>query len=148
MKHVVGFRDFSPSLIKESSSIKKEPLHLMLLENYAQTMDKLEDAIRNKFVCTIYYKGERRGILEDGYRYIEPYAVGINSRGNTVVRCWLLKGTSRTGKIDPSLVPGWRLFRVDRIASIATTLQQFNAPRKGYNPEDKKMAEVMFSAQF
>lgn len=111
-------------------------------------MDMLKNAIQNKFVCTIYYKGEVKGIVDDGYRYIEPYALGVNQLGNTVLRAWLLKGKSRRGRIDPKQVPGWRLFRVDRIFSISTSLQKYSIPRKGYNADDSGMTEVTFSAKF
>ena len=119
-----------------------------LNENFDDTMIKLQDAITNKFVCTFYYKGEQKGIVDDGYRYVEPYALGVNKHGNTVLRAWLIKGTSRTGKIDPTLVPGWRLFRVDRIEILNQTLQKFTSPRKGYNADDQGMTEVTYSAQF
>lgn len=119
-----------------------------LNENFDDTMIKLQDAITNKFVCTFYYKGEQKGIVDDGYRYVEPYALGVNKHGNTVLRAWLIKGTSRTGKIDPTLVPGWRLFRVDRIEILNQTLQKFTAPQKGYNADDQGMTEVTYSAQF
>jgi predicted DNA-binding transcriptional regulator YafY len=119
-----------------------------LNEDYNENMTKLQDAITNKFVITFYYKGERKGVVDDGYRYVEPYALGVNKHGNTVIRAWLIKGVSRSGKIDPSLVPGWRLFRVDRIGMINPTLQKFTTARKGYNSDDQGMTEVTYSAQF
>lgn len=117
-------------------------------ENFNDTMVKLQDAITNKFVINFYYKGERKGTVDDGYRYVEPYTLGVNKHGNTVLRGWLIKGISRSGKIDPSLVPGWRLFRVDRIEIVSPTLQTFTSSRPGYNSEDKGMTEITFSANF
>jgi predicted DNA-binding transcriptional regulator YafY len=143
MRNLIKFDDFC--VLNESV---QELEHVALYEAFNNTMDALEDAITNKTVCTIYYKGERKGIVDDGYRYIEPYALGVNIRGNIVVRAWLLKGTSRTGKIDPSLVPGWRLFRVDRISIITPTHQTFTTPRKGYSAEDSGMTEINFTATF
>ena len=142
MKILLEFEEFCS--LRESFLKAEEPL----LESLEQTMEKLEDAITNKSVCTIYYRGERKGTVDDGYRYIEPYALGVNQKGNIVVRAWLIKGTSRTGKIDPSLVPGWRLFRVDRISIITLTHQTFTTPHKGYNAEDTGMVEVNFAATF
>lgn len=120
----------------------------MLFETFSSNMTMLENAIRNKLVCTIYYRGETKGIVDDGYRTIEPYALGVNFAGNTVLRAWLVKGTSKSGKRDPSLVPGWRLFRVDRMKSVATSLATFKTPRKGYNSQDEGMKEVTISADF
>jgi predicted DNA-binding transcriptional regulator YafY len=145
MKHLISYENFKTS-INESLIISNE--HVMLREDYNSNLTVLKNAITNKFVCTIYYRGEQKGVVDDGYRYIEPVAIGVNKSGNTVVRAWLTKGKSRTGKIDRSLVPGWRLFRLDRISSISTSLQTFTVARKGYNARDKHMTEVMFSAKF
>jgi predicted DNA-binding transcriptional regulator YafY len=147
MKFVIPYDSFTPSL-NENASASYETEHVMLLEDFNTTMTVLKNAINNKLVCTIYYKGERKGVVDDGYRYIEPYALGVNAKGNTVLRGWLLKGKSRRGRIDPKTVPGWRLFRIDRISSISTSLQAFTAPRKGYNADDNGMTEVMYSAKF
>jgi predicted DNA-binding transcriptional regulator YafY len=119
-----------------------------LNEDFKENFTKLEDAISNKFVLNFYYKGEQKGVVDDGYREVEPYALGVNKHGNTVLRAWLIKGISRSGKIDPSLVPGWRLFRVDRIGMVNPTLSKFTTPRKGYNADDQGMTEVHTSAQF
>jgi predicted DNA-binding transcriptional regulator YafY len=146
MKHLISYGDFQPSLLENESFVSNE--HVMLREDFNSNMTTLQNAINNKFVCTIYYKGERPGMIDDGYRYIEPYALGVNEKGNTVLRAWLLKGKSRRGRIDPKMVPGWRLFRVDRISSISASLGTFTVPRKGYNADDSGMTEVMYSAQF
>jgi predicted DNA-binding transcriptional regulator YafY len=144
MIHVASFYDYHE--LNESHEESLPPV--MLREDFNSTMSILENAIKNKFVCTIYYRGERKGMIDDGYRYIEPYALGVNARGNTILRAWLLKGKSRRGRIDPKMVPGWRLFRIDRISSISTSLGTFTVPRKGYNEEDEHMTEVMYSAKF
>ena len=146
MNHLVSYDNFHSGLNENHTFQGSE--HVMLREDFNNTMAMLKNAIQNKFVCTIYYKGERPGLIDDGYRYIEPYALGINDRGNTVVRAWLLKGKSRRGRIDPTQVPGWRLFKIDRINSISTSLQKFTTPRKGYNADDSHMVEVTYSAKF
>jgi predicted DNA-binding transcriptional regulator YafY len=143
MNNLLDYNNFS-KLNENDSNVN----YVMLRESYNDTMTKLENAITNKFECTIYYKGEIKGVVDDGYRYIEPYALGVNKQGNTVLRAWLKKGMSRSGKIDPSLVPGWRLFRIDRISIITPTLAKFTTPRKGYNSEDNGMTEINFAAKF
>ncbi len=146
MKYLVSYDKFQPDINESLSFTDQE--HVMLREDFNSTMTLLKGAITNKFICTIYYRGERKGIVDDGYRYIEPYALGVNSRGNTVVRAWLLRGKSRRGRIDPKQVPGWRLFRIDRIQSISTSLGTYTVPRKGYNAKDSGMTEVMYAANF
>src|SRR5574343_117879 len=121
---------------------------LKLFESYEQVMQKLEDAINNKFVCIIDYRGEIKGLIDDGIRYIEPYVIGVNRHGNSLLRAWMIKGISRTGRIDPTLVPGWRLYRIDRIFNVNPTLEKFIEPKKGYNEQDKKMTEIEISAKF
>jgi predicted DNA-binding transcriptional regulator YafY len=120
----------------------------MLYEDFREILDKLQTAIRKKMVCIIYYQGEPGDGVEPGTRYIEPYALGISSKGNMVVRAWLIKGVSRTGKINPKLVPGWRLFKVNRIKTLDQTLEKFAKSRPDYNPEDEHMTKVITAAKF
>ena len=143
MKHLTHYDS-----LNESFSLTEELSFVALFENYAMNLEKLEDSIYNKFVCKIDYKGEIGTKILPGSRLIEPYALGVDSNGNTLLRAWLISGISRSGRIDPKLVPGWRLFRLDRIRSINPTLQKFLVARKGYNPDDKNMTEVTFSATF
>jgi predicted DNA-binding transcriptional regulator YafY len=121
-----------------------------LLENVlnTQTMEKLEDLINNKLACTVDYRGENARDVLNGIRVIEPYAVGVSENGETYLRAWLIRGISKSGRVNPRLVPGWRLFKVDRIRSVSPTLQKFTIPRKGYKAEDSSMSEVLFSATF
>ena len=120
-----------------------------IFEASQQNLEKLTDAVTNKFICVIDYRGEpdSKGLVDSGLRHIEPVVIGTNRLGNTLVRGWLIKGTSRTGKADPSLVPGWRLYRLDRIFNITPTLETFEE-RKGYNSKDRKMTDIIISATF
>ena len=82
-----------------------------------------------------------------GYREVEPYVYGKHYKsGNDVVRGWLIRGTSKTGEIDPSVKPGWRLFRVDRMNNWQERKEKFepfdengNPIHANYNPDDKHM---------
>lgn len=119
-----------------------------LLENNSQNVEKLEDLVANKLTCTIDYAGISPTDILRGIRVIEPYTVGVGEKGETYLRAWLIKGVSRTGRINPRLVPGWRLFRVDRIRTINPSLQKFTVPRKGYTDKDSAMKEITFTAAF
>lgn len=121
---------------------------LPLNEDARANMEKLESAIDNKFVCTIDYRGEPKTKILPGMRVIEPYALGTDKHGNTLLRAWLIRGYSRSGKINPNLVPGWRLFRVDRMTIVTPSLQKFTVPKKGYTAQDSMMKEVLHSATF
>lgn len=147
MNHLISYKEFSLN-----ENFIEEPQHVALYEGFSETMQFIEDAIRNKLVCKIDYRGDpearRRGDVLSGIRVIEPYALGVNGKGNNVVRAWLIMGVSKTGRRNPRLVPGWRLFRIDRIRSITTSLEKFTVPKKGYNRNDKGMTQVMFAATF
>jgi len=46
-------------------------------------------------------------------------------------------------------LPGWRLFRVDKIQSFRPSGDKFNQPKPGYNPRgDKSMTRVIINAVF
>jgi predicted DNA-binding transcriptional regulator YafY len=113
-----------------------------------QNLELLKDFVNDKFVCTVDYRGERIGDILDGIRIIEPYTVGVMENGDTYLRAWLIKGISKTGKVDPRVVPGWRLFRIDRIKSINSNNEKFEVPKKGYNDKDTSMSEILFTAAF
>jgi predicted DNA-binding transcriptional regulator YafY len=134
--------------MNESFFLREETQYVQLFENYDQNLRNIEFAIQNKMVCSMNYRGEPGTRVVPGTRYIEPYALGVDSNGNTLLRAWLIRGVSRSGRINPRLVPGWRMFRVDRINMFNPTLQKFTVARKGYNPDDKNMEEVTFSAKF
>lgn len=81
-----------------------------------------------------------------GYREVEPYVYGKHYKsGNDVLRGWLIRGTSKTGEIDPSVKPGWRLFRIDRMNNWQERKDEFKPYIDGrpahdkYNPDDKHM---------
>ena len=82
-----------------------------------------------------------------GYREVEPYVYGKHRKsGNEVIRGWLIRGTSKTGDIDPSVKPGWRLFRIDRMNNWQERKETFEPytetgqpTHEKYNPNDKHM---------
>lgn len=143
LSRVIRFEEFSLN-----ETLAEESVYVALFEAFSETLEKLEDAVNNKFVCKIDYRGEKPGDILDGIRIIEPVAVGVDTSGSHLLRAWLLRGVSKTGRANPRLVPGWRLFRLDRIRSIQPTLQKFNKPHKGFNADDSMMSEVLFSAKF
>lgn len=120
----------------------------MLLENNTLNVEKLEDLVTNKLTYTIDYAGVSPTDILRGIRIVEPYTVGVGKKGETYLRAWLIKGISKSGRINPRLVPGWRLFRVDRMRSVNPSLQKFTIPKKGYTDKDSAMSEILFTATF
>jgi len=110
---------------------------------------QITDAIRNRYLVRMYYKGDET--IAAGFRHIEPVCYGISKAGNPVVRAWQVWGNSDT----PDKIPGWRLFRLDRMSQYSLFTRtgkppvQFNTQRPLYNPNgDKTMASVYINAKF
>jgi hypothetical protein len=104
--------------------------------------ETIDQAIREKKVIKIRYKDGP--IVLPGHRTIEPHAFGLATSGNDVVRAWLRSGVSKTGDSGKSPMPGWRLFRLDRIKSVDILDEDFKT-RPGYNSRDSRIVE--FSAK-
>ena len=100
--------------------------------------DAIERAIREKKVIEIRYKDGP--IVLPGHRTIEPHAFGTATSGNSVIRAWLRTGVSKTGDSGKSPMPGWRLFRLDRIKSVEVLDEKFKT-RMGYNSKDSRIVE-------
>jgi predicted DNA-binding transcriptional regulator YafY len=109
----------------------------------AVSRNQIISAIDNRNVCTIYYEGDT--ISNPGYREIEPYVYGLSKRENPVVRAYQLGGKSDT----PDTMPGWRLFRVDRMVDFMNSGDIFNEAKPLYNPSgDKDMTRIYAQAEF
>ena len=111
------------------------------------SLDSIVDAIKNRQVVVIYYDGDEPG--GRGLREIEPVCLGVSKAGNKVLRAWDSEGASHTGYKGEQPLPGWRLFRLDKILSNKPTGEVYNQPRPGYNFNgDKSMISVIINAKF
>lgn len=111
------------------------------------SLGDIQDSINKRIVVTIYYDGDIPG--GKGYRRIEPVCVGYSKAGNLVVRAWDVDGASHTATIGEKPLPGWRLFRADKIFTYQPTTDTFSQVRPNYNPNgDKSMERVILNAKF
>ena len=111
------------------------------------SVDSIVNAIKNKDKIIIYYDGDEPG--GRGLREIEPVCFGYSKADNPVLRAWDKEGASHTGYKGEQPLPGWRLFRVDKIQSFRPSGDKFNQPKPGYNPRgDKSMTRVIINAVF
>lgn len=92
------------------------------------TKNVLIDAVKNRTILTLVY--------DDKPRIIEPHAVGINPKGDLILRCYQRDGESAT---NPR---AWKLLTADKIVDLQDTGQQFAGPRDGYKPGDKAMVDI------
>jgi hypothetical protein len=83
-----------------------------LLLEQGDTLEVLRTAITERQPISIYYSGPA-GEVREGQRVdIEPIVLGKNAKsGNLVIWAYVFKGVSKRG------LPGWKMFRVDRIKS-------------------------------
>jgi predicted DNA-binding transcriptional regulator YafY len=111
------------------------------------SIDSIVDAIKKRNKIVIYYDGDEPG--GRGLREIEPVCFGYSKADNPVLRAWDFQGASHTAYKGEQPLPGWRLFRVDKILSFKSTNEKFNTPRPNYNPNgDKSMLRVIANARF
>jgi predicted DNA-binding transcriptional regulator YafY len=105
---------------------------------------RIVDAIQNRKLISFYYIGDTVNVR--GYRTVEPVAFGLSKANNPVIRAWQRDGVSD----HPDEVPGWRLFRTDRIIQWSVLRNQsFNEQRPGFNPRgDESMNQIYIIAQF
>jgi hypothetical protein len=76
-------------------------------------------------------------------------ALGKSKAGNLVMRGWDREGSSHTAYTGEQPLPGWRLFRLDKILSFKPTGEIYNQPKPGYNFNgDKSMVSVITIAKF
>ena len=122
-----------------------ETLRSLLVE--VAELSNIQTAINNRKVCVIYYDGDEPG--GRGLREVEFVAVGRSKAGNLVARGWDKEGASHTGYKGEQPLPGWRLFRLDKILSFKELPEVYNTARPGYNFNgDKSMSSVITIAKF
>jgi len=107
----------------------------------------MTDSIKKRNVVTIYYDGNDNG--GKGYRTIEPVCLGYSKKGNLVLRAWEQEGKSHSRDTKGNPIPGWRLFRLDKIFTYKPTMDNFVDIRPNYNPNgDRSMTRVLLNAIF
>ena len=122
-----------------------ESLYHLILE--AASINDIRQSVEKKQVCTIYYTGDEPG--GRGLREIEPVCLGYSKANNLVLRAWDITGASHTGYLGSQPLPGWRLFRVDKITMYKPLRTNFNQPRPNYNFNgDKSMSRIIINAKF
>jgi len=111
------------------------------------SVDSVVNAIKNKQKVIIYYDGDEPG--GRGLRQIEPVCLGTSKAGNKVLRAWDEEGSSHTAYKGEQPLPGWRLFRLDKLLSLKPSGENFAEMRPNFNPNgDKSMTSIIIIAKF
>jgi acyl-CoA synthetase (AMP-forming)/AMP-acid ligase II len=110
------------------------------------------DAVLYKFDVepTSWIADEDSTATGKGYRIIEPLCVGVHKdTGNLVLCAWETEGSSFSREKKGNPIPGWRLFRVDKIFTYNILMDRFTEMRPNFNPTgDRRMSRVIKIAQF
>lgn len=110
-------------------------------------IDDIQNSIKQKMVMVINYNDDKPEAR--GYRSIEPVCLGYSKAGNLVLRAWEREGASYSAAKEGNVLPGWRLFRIDKILTFKPTMDNFNVMRPNYNQSgDKSMVSVIVYAKF
>ena len=81
---------------------------------------EVETAIENHQTARIYYEGDET--LARGWRWVEPYVLGLSKAGNLILRAYQIQGVTDTEQ------PGWKTFRIDKISNWVKTPKTFYSP--------------------
>ena len=121
----------------------------LLLEEVAQNL--VTYAIRKRHEVSFKYNnndGDARGKQER--IVVQPVAYGITKAGNPCFRAYQVNGSSESAEKREGVVPGWRLFLLDRVVpnTWKDSGKVFKEPPM-YNPNgDKTMDTVILKADF
>ena len=125
--------------------------NLKYLITEAASLDNIQKSIGAKNLVSIYYDGDEDSTSTGkGYRIIEPVCIGTHKdTGNLVLCAWETEGSSYSRGKKGNPIPGWRLFRVDKIFTFKPTMDNFTEVRPLYNPNgDRSMIQVLVNAKF
>ncbi len=91
--------------------ILTEIVNQLLLEQDSK-LEVIRKSIGERIPMSIYYRGPSDEVREGQRIDIEPIVLGKHARsGNLVIWAYVFKGISKKG------LPGWKMFRIDRIVS-------------------------------
>jgi len=102
--------------------------YLTFLEEFIMR-DTICDAIQNRKLLEITYKGHRR--------IVEPHLIGQKTSGNDALSAWQVGGYSESDSYPP-----WRNYLLEKIESVTVLEESFSGPRPGYNPSDNTMTYI------
>ena len=116
---------------------------ILLLTEAAPQDSVLVNAVNDKKILALYYKGDREN--SPGWRTgIIPVCFGITS-GKKYLRVWQTTGKTTTQ------IPGWKLLRVDRISNINVLSKKTadSVPDSRFNSSgDRQIQNVLAIAKF
>jgi hypothetical protein len=105
---------------------------------------RLEDAIKNRYPVSFFYKGPPNEVLPGRRVKVELVASGLTKKGNLAVRGYVQPpSTSKKGFKEH----GWRIFLINRISPGSLNVysdEQFNEKRPQYKEGDDSSFSVTY----
>ena len=92
--------------------------------------------MRNDVIIAIEARKLLKIRYSRGERLVEPYAIGVSTSGNQLLRAYQLEGSSESNEKS-----GWRLFKIDEIENVSLNEESFS-PREEYKRGDKVFLEI------
>jgi hypothetical protein len=103
------------------------------------------DAIKNRKKISFYYTGPQkpaRDSVKPGNRIdAEAVALGLNKKGNLVVRAYVQPPSVSKKGFDKT---GWRTFMISRMGNLKVSDEQFNQKRPDYKEGDDNLMSVTY----
>ena len=84
------------------------------------------DAVGKRLVISFFYTGSRR--------IVEPHVLGYDHGGDLTLYAWQVSGCNGQS---------WRNFHFDKMHGIALTGAHFSDVRRGFNPNDWALTQVI-----
>ena len=114
---------------------------IFLTEAFTPSPDTIADAVVNKRLISIYYKGAEEETFK--WRQIMPVCFGEDKKGRQALRAYQMDEPTET------FVPAWKFFLIERISNWnMSSNKNFEKPKDNYNPKDKHMTKIFASSNF
>ena len=95
----------------------------------------------NRLICDAIGARRLLRFVYEGYeRIVEPHLYGINAASHEALSAWIVEGWSQS-----SPEAGWRNYLVTDMQDVQVLAEPFPGPRRGFNPADRRFAQVYFS---
>src|SRR5689334_20079935 len=94
-----------------------------------RTREIVCEAIAKKRLIRFTYK--------DLVRVVEPHLLGLNKADHLELCAFLVRGFTKSDQR-----PFWRTYLIEEMTMLTILDETFPGPRKGYNPNDKRMQRI------
>lgn len=148
LKELAGLTSLDEAMdpVSKSNAMKKSS------ERFTFDRNKMKEAIEQGREIGLSFQSNNSNykMPVTKYRIVWPVAMGIDKKGNLVIRGYHVEGQSEkaareTGVRSAEATDVWRLFKVNNIKNMWFTDNFFNQPLPNYKERDSAMVSMMAS---